>query len=214
MMEHMSIEQSRERSCCAAPLCVMRGKTTTYAIFSPNALNYFIHVLPKFCSTAVLTANQNQPRPSRHSPGVTNADKSKHRLRSTAAACYLGGVRDCLCFLSEAHLPAPGADGSNICVRVVEDASLRREMTQHETKAHLEITRSSPAPVDGAKVAPRVRSTFLRPSPLPPLLRGPSPGAADLVGPTRLAEATPTATPPNASATLDRSATNSTARIP
>ena len=58
------------------------------------------------------------------------------------------------------------------------------------------------------------RSKHLSPAFTPPLLRGPSPVAAGPVGPTRIAEATPTATPPKASATMDRSATSSTARIP
>lgn len=90
--------------------------------------------------------------------------------------------------------------------------------------AHPEGARPSPASVVGAKVAGRGRIIILRPCPPPrPLLLlllvgGASPTAAvhsDPGGdPARRAEATPTATPPNASTTLYRSATSSIATSP
>ncbi|CAM9257858.1 unnamed protein product [Ectocarpus sp. 8 AP-2014] len=91
--------------------------------------------------------------------------------------------------------------------------------------AHPERARPSPASVVGAKVAGRGRTIILRPCPPPRLLLlllqldgGAIPTAAvhsDPGGdPARSAEATPTATPPNASTTLDRSATSSIATSP
>lgn len=90
--------------------------------------------------------------------------------------------------------------------------------------AHPERARPSPASAVGAKVVGRDRTIILRPCPPPRLLLlllllvgSASPTAVDPDpggDPARSAEATPTATPPNASTTLDRSATSSIATSP
>lgn len=89
--------------------------------------------------------------------------------------------------------------------------------SQSSGVAHPERALPSPASAVGAKVDGRGRTVALRPSPPPPLRSSAAvadlgrPAAAD---PTRNSEATPRATPPNASATLERSVTRSIATRP
>lgn len=86
--------------------------------------------------------------------------------------------------------------------------------------AHPERALPSPASALGAKVDGRGRTITLRPSPRQPLRSSPAEDAdADAdpgrpADPTRNSEATLRATPPNASATLERSATSSMATRP
>lgn len=81
--------------------------------------------------------------------------------------------------------------------------------------SHPERLMSSPASAVGVKVVGRGRTITLRPSPRPPLRSSaavdPAPGRA---APARNSEATPRATPPNASATLEQSVTSSIATRP
>lgn len=83
--------------------------------------------------------------------------------------------------------------------------------------AHPERALPSPASAVGAKVVGRGRTISRRPSPRPPR-RSSAAAVADsgrpADDPTRNSEATPRATPPNASATLERSVTSSMATRP
>ena len=88
----------------------------------------------------------------------------------------------------------------------------------YSSVAHPERALPSPASAVGAKVVGRGRTITRLPSPRPPLRSSAAavadPGRRPAADPTRNSEATPRATPPNASATLERSVTSSIATRP